>query len=182
MTVRVQEEDFDVGAELAALSAGNPRVGGLCSFVGLVRDMNDVGGTVSKVGGMTLEHYPGMTEKMLAEIENVTSMSVDTALTVPEWFEFVDPDNKKKKSATEDADWIQAKLSGKNAEQKGKILAAMRLAAEEQRVAVWTRFNRKLRRKSATSKTKSDATPKPTPSSTAKAKPSATKTDGHRIA
>lgn len=69
MTVRVQEQDFDVGAELVALSAGNPRVGGVCSFVGLVRDMNDVGGKVSKVGGMTLEHYPGMTEKMLAEID-----------------------------------------------------------------------------------------------------------------
>ena len=105
-------------------------------------------------------------EKMLAEIENVTSMSVDTALTVPEWFEFVDPDNKKKKSATEDADWIQEKLSGKNADQKTKLLDELRAAAEEQRIAVWSRFNRKLRRKSATSKTKSDATPKPTPSAT----------------
>lgn len=65
MTVRVQREDFDVGAELASLSDGNHNVGGLCSFVGLVRDMNDGDG----VSAMTLEHYPGMTEKMLERIE-----------------------------------------------------------------------------------------------------------------
>ena len=65
MAVRVQREDFDVGAELAALSAGNHSVGGVCSFVGLVRDMNPGG----EISAMTLEHYPGMTEKMLAGIE-----------------------------------------------------------------------------------------------------------------
>ena len=64
MTVRVQEADFDVGAELAALRAGDARVGALASFLGLVRDMND-GASVS---GMTLEHYPGMTEKSLEAI------------------------------------------------------------------------------------------------------------------
>jgi molybdopterin synthase catalytic subunit len=64
MAVRVQEADFDVGAELAALRAGDARVGALCSFLGLVRDIND-GASVS---GMTLEHYPGMTEKALAAI------------------------------------------------------------------------------------------------------------------
>lgn len=69
MTVRVQREDFDLGAELSALSAANPRIGGLTAFVGLVRDMNDVAGAEAKVGAMTLEHYPGMTEKMLSEIE-----------------------------------------------------------------------------------------------------------------
>ena len=63
--IRVQQEDFDVGAELAALTAGRGDIGGVTSFVGLVRDM--AGGT--KVGAMTLEHYPGMTEKKLAEIE-----------------------------------------------------------------------------------------------------------------
>ncbi|MDR0775470.1 MAG: molybdopterin synthase catalytic subunit MoaE [Azonexus sp.] len=66
MTVRVQEADFDVGAELAALRAGNARVGALASFLGLVRDIND-GASVS---GMALEHYPGMTEKALAAIVN----------------------------------------------------------------------------------------------------------------
>lgn len=64
MTVRVQEADFDTGAELAALRAGDARVGALASFLGLVRDLND-GTSVSE---MTLEHYPGMTEKALEEI------------------------------------------------------------------------------------------------------------------
>ena len=64
MTVRVQEADFDTGAELAALRAGNARVGALASFLGLVRDLND-GASVSE---MTLEHYPGMTEKALEAI------------------------------------------------------------------------------------------------------------------
>ncbi|WP_434516716.1 molybdopterin synthase catalytic subunit MoaE [Dechloromonas sp. ARDL1] len=64
MAVRVQEADFDVGAELAALRAGDARIGALASFLGLVRDLND-GASVSE---MTLEHYPGMTEKALEEI------------------------------------------------------------------------------------------------------------------
>ena len=64
MTVRVQEADFDVGAELAALRANDARVGALASFLGLVRDIND-GASVSE---MTLEHYPGMTEKALEAI------------------------------------------------------------------------------------------------------------------
>jgi molybdopterin synthase catalytic subunit len=63
--IRVQREDFDVGAELTKLTAGRHDVGGVVSFVGLVRDM--AGG--AKIGAMTLEHYPGMTEKQLGEIE-----------------------------------------------------------------------------------------------------------------
>jgi len=63
--IRVQRKDFDIGRELSALTAGKTRIGGLCSFVGLVRDMAGDSG----VGAMTLEHYPGMTEKRLAEIE-----------------------------------------------------------------------------------------------------------------
>jgi len=63
--IRVQKEDFDVAAEIAALSDGNHAIGGIALFVGLVRDLAE-GETVS---AMTLEHYPGMTEKMLAEIE-----------------------------------------------------------------------------------------------------------------
>ena len=63
--IRVQEQDFDIGTELNALSKGNHAIGGLCSFVGLVRDM---AGDAS-VGAMTLEHYPGMTEKALEKIE-----------------------------------------------------------------------------------------------------------------
>ena len=64
MTVRVQEADFDLNAELTALRAGDPRIGALASFVGLVRDINDGAG----VWEMTLEHYPGMTEKALEAI------------------------------------------------------------------------------------------------------------------
>ena len=63
--IRVQREDFDLGAELSALTRGNPAIGGLCSFVGLVRD---VAGK-DEISAMTLEHYPGMTEKMLTRIE-----------------------------------------------------------------------------------------------------------------
>jgi molybdopterin synthase catalytic subunit len=65
MAVRVQREDFDVGAELERLTAGNNRIGGITSFVGLVRD---IAGD-ARIGAMTLEHYPGMTERKLAEIE-----------------------------------------------------------------------------------------------------------------
>lgn len=62
--VRVQEGDFDIGAELAALRRNQPQIGALASFVGLVREVNEGSG----VAEMTLEHYPGMTEKALAAI------------------------------------------------------------------------------------------------------------------
>ena len=63
--IRVQREDFDVGAELEALSRGRTGIGGLTCFVGLVRDLAGD----RRIGAMTLEHYPGMTERALAEIE-----------------------------------------------------------------------------------------------------------------
>lgn len=69
MAVRVQREDFDVGAELAALCRGNTRIGGLASFVGLVRDLHPGAGEGGPVSALTLEHYPGMTERQLAAIE-----------------------------------------------------------------------------------------------------------------
>lgn len=62
--VRVQEADFDVGVELAALRRQDPRVGAVVSFVGIVRDGNEGSG----VSELTLEHYPGMTERALATI------------------------------------------------------------------------------------------------------------------
>jgi molybdopterin synthase catalytic subunit len=65
MTIRVQREDFDLGAELAALTRGKTGIGGLASFVGLVRD---AAGT-ERIQAMTLEHYPGMTERQLTETE-----------------------------------------------------------------------------------------------------------------
>lgn len=63
--IRVQAEDFDVGAELARLTTGRTDVGGVASFVGVVRADSAAGA----LQAMMLEHYPGMTEKRLAEIE-----------------------------------------------------------------------------------------------------------------
>jgi len=63
--IRIQREDFDIGAEIAALTEGRADIGGVASFIGLVRDV--AGG--ESVGAMTLEHYPGMTEKKLREID-----------------------------------------------------------------------------------------------------------------
>jgi len=62
--IRIQEQDFDLTTEVKALREGDPRVGAVVTFVGTVRDMNDG----SPVKGMTLEHYPGMTERSLGEI------------------------------------------------------------------------------------------------------------------
>ena len=64
MPVRIQTEDFDLSQEVKQLRAGDPRVGAVATFVGTVRDRNDG----SDVAAMTLEHYPGMTEKSLEEI------------------------------------------------------------------------------------------------------------------
>ena len=66
MTVRVQTQDFDVGFEINQLRVARPDVGAVVSFVGQVRDLND-GNTIAR---LTLEHYPGMTEKSLEAIVN----------------------------------------------------------------------------------------------------------------
>lgn len=71
--IRVQQEDFDVGREIAALTEGQHGIGGVVSFVGLVRDMAPLDGSDTPIGAMTLEHYPGMTEKQLAAIETEAS-------------------------------------------------------------------------------------------------------------
>ncbi|OHC71926.1 MAG: molybdenum cofactor biosynthesis protein MoaE [Rhodocyclales bacterium RIFCSPLOWO2_02_FULL_63_24] len=71
MSVSVQQADFDAGAEIAALAAGRDEVGAVASFVGLVRadkSAAGVGAGDSAVQAMTLEHYPGMTEKALTAI------------------------------------------------------------------------------------------------------------------
>jgi len=62
--IRVQHEEFDVGAEIARLRASNPRIGAIACFIGVVRELNEG----AAVASMTLEHYPGMTEKALGEI------------------------------------------------------------------------------------------------------------------
>ena len=64
MGVRVQFDDFDAGREVDALRARDPRVGAVATFIGTVRDVNDD----ASVATMTLEHYPGMTEKSLEAI------------------------------------------------------------------------------------------------------------------
>ena len=62
--IRIQTADFDVGQEIARLRAGNGGIGAIASFIGTVRAVNDA----TPVTGMTLEHYPGMTEAALEEI------------------------------------------------------------------------------------------------------------------
>jgi molybdopterin synthase catalytic subunit len=61
--VRIQAEDFDLSAEVAALRAQDPRVGAICTFLGTVRDRT--AGTPGSISSMELEHYPGMTEKAI---------------------------------------------------------------------------------------------------------------------
>ncbi|MEQ8195274.1 MAG: molybdenum cofactor biosynthesis protein MoaE [Rhodospirillales bacterium] len=63
--IRVQREDFDIGKEIDGLVRGRHGIGGICSFVGLVRDMAGD----EQIGAMTLEHYPAMTEKAIGQIE-----------------------------------------------------------------------------------------------------------------
>ena len=61
--IRVQREDFDIGAEIARLKAGRSDIGAIVTFTGTVRDQNGA------VAAMTLEHYPGMTETELSSVE-----------------------------------------------------------------------------------------------------------------
>lgn len=63
--IRVQQQAFDVGHEINAIKTGKSQIGGTAVFVGSVRDINEGAG----VSALTLEHYPGMTEKALSEIE-----------------------------------------------------------------------------------------------------------------
>jgi molybdopterin synthase catalytic subunit len=80
MAVRVQTEDFDVGRELATLRGGDRSVGAVAAFIGTVRDVN----ADASVASMTLEHYPGMTEKALAAIvdEAKTRWEIAEALVI----------------------------------------------------------------------------------------------------
>jgi len=63
--IRVQAEDFDIAAEMEAIASRSTSLGAITSFVGVVRDMAGDG----RASSMTLEHYPGMTERMLREID-----------------------------------------------------------------------------------------------------------------
>ena len=72
IVVKVQTEDFDVGAELATLRVGRPEVGAIANFIGIVRDVNDPVNEMARAGTrictLTLEHYPGMTERSIEAI------------------------------------------------------------------------------------------------------------------
>ncbi len=63
--IKVQREDFDIGGEISRMTKDNTAIGGLACFVGLVRD---IAGD-AKITSMTLEHYPGMTERQLEKLE-----------------------------------------------------------------------------------------------------------------
>jgi molybdopterin synthase catalytic subunit len=80
MTVRVQTADFDAGREIAALREGDARVGAVAAFIGTVRDVNDS----THVSTLTLEHYPGMTERALEAIvaEAMTRFDILDALVI----------------------------------------------------------------------------------------------------
>lgn len=73
ISVRVQETDFDLGAEVAALRADDPRVGAVVSFVGTVRDLNDG----NEVATLVLEHAPGLTENSLSQIAELAMSRFD---------------------------------------------------------------------------------------------------------
>ena len=75
MTVRVQTGDFDVGAEIARLRSRDRSVGAVAAFIGTVRDVNDA----AAITGMTLEHYPGMTEAALEDIVGDARRRFDVA-------------------------------------------------------------------------------------------------------
>ena len=71
--IRVQSADFDVGLELKKLTEGNHQIGAVATFVGLVRDIADK----DTISAMVLEHYPGMTERQLADIEHEANQRWD---------------------------------------------------------------------------------------------------------
>ena len=66
MSVRVQREDFDIGAEVRRLAAGRTDIGAIVTFTGTMRGDNDG----HRISDMTLEHYPGMTERELEQVES----------------------------------------------------------------------------------------------------------------
>lgn len=90
MAVRVQTEDFDVGAEVNAMRLSNPNIGAVVSFIGQVRDLNDG----DNVASMTLEHYPGMTENSLESIleQAKNRWAIEDALIVHRVGELKPPD------------------------------------------------------------------------------------------
>ena len=76
--VRIQTQDFDLSEALAALRAGDARVGAVCSFVGTVRDTRAITGAAhDQIEAMELEHYPGMTEKAIEAMVQAATQRFD---------------------------------------------------------------------------------------------------------
>jgi molybdopterin synthase catalytic subunit len=75
--VAVQTEDIDLNAEYAALRSVNNQVGGIATFLGVMRDMNEVAGHLSQVNTLTLEHYEGMTQTSLQVIAQTAATRFD---------------------------------------------------------------------------------------------------------
>jgi molybdopterin synthase catalytic subunit len=107
VAVRVQTGDFDVGAEIAQLRAGDTGVGAVAAFVGTVRDVNDA----SQVSGLTLEHYAGMTEAALeAIVDEACEFVMDYLKTrAPFWKKERRPDGER---------WVDARASDDEAAQR----------------------------------------------------------------
>ena len=91
MAVRVETQDFDIGAEVRALTAGRTDIGAIVTFTGTVRGDTKTGPIVS----MTLEHYPGMTEAELSQIEAeaLARWSLDASLIIHRYGELQPGDN-----------------------------------------------------------------------------------------
>jgi len=89
--IKVQAQDFDAAAETDALLGDNTNIGAVVSFVGRVRDLEGKGA----LSAMTLEHYPGMTEKMLGEIEAEANQrwSLDASLIIHRYGPLAPGDN-----------------------------------------------------------------------------------------
>jgi|TARA_B110000263_G_C15277730_1_gene496674 molybdopterin synthase catalytic subunit len=68
--IKIQKEDFNISIELNTLISGNVKIGGVASFIGLVRDLVSPENNVQTLQSMTLEHYPEMTEIKLKQIES----------------------------------------------------------------------------------------------------------------
>ena len=73
--VRIQTQDFELGAELAVLRGTDARVGAVCSFVGTVRDRN--AGSAGDIQSLELEHYPGMTERAIEAMIDAAHVRFD---------------------------------------------------------------------------------------------------------
>lgn len=157
--VRVQQEDFDIGAEFAALSAGRTDIGGLGCFVGTVRET----AKGRKIVSMTLEHYPAMTERALARIaaeaesrwpllgctlihrvgtllpgDNIVLVlaasahrqaALDAAGFLIDWLKTRAPFWKKERFAEGDETWVEARAEDDAAAAKWQAVPPSRAAA-----------------------------------------------------